>query len=107
MVTIKKTAQEGDTVVLKVDDEGQLIIPADLVGSLGLEPGESVEVARTILGTLLVPIRTDEEMEAFWGPNWKADLEQAEADVAAGRTTFYESGEAFLADLEAMRRANV
>lgn len=107
MATTEKTEQERDNLVLRVDDDGGLLIPSEIVTTVGLEPGESVEIGRTLFGLHLVPIRTDEEMEAFWGPNWLADMEQSNADVAAGRTTFYESGEAFLADLEARHRANL
>jgi hypothetical protein len=35
-----------------------------------------------------------------WTPKALADLREAKADAAAGRGTFYESGEAFLAALE-------
>lgn len=103
---IEQPERERRTVTLRVDQAGLLVIPADIVSATGLEPGESVELERTILGILLVPIRTDEEMEAVWGPNWLADLAEAKADAAMGHMTFHASTEEFLAALDAHADAN-
>ncbi len=50
----------------------------------------------------LVEIMTQINPEDAWAwtPQALADLREAKADAAAGRGTFYESGEAFLASLE-------
>ena len=101
------TEQEPAVVSLVVGDDGRLILSADIVDAAGLEPGDTVEVEFTLQGMLLVPVRTEAEMEAFWGPNWRDDLEESEAEVAAGQTTIYYSEEEFLAALESLRHADV
>ena len=44
---------------------------------------------------------TDPDQAWFWTPEWFAGELEADADIAAGRGTRYESDEAFLASLEA------
>jgi hypothetical protein len=36
----------------------------------------------------------------FWTPTWQAGEAEAEADIAAGRGTIYETDEAFLESLD-------
>jgi hypothetical protein len=43
---------------------------------------------------------TDPEQAWFWTPGWLMGEAEANADIAAGRTTFYGSDEDFLASLE-------
>jgi hypothetical protein len=42
-----------------------------------------------------VPV-SDEDPAVFWGPDWKEKLEEARADVDAGRVTRFESADAML-----------
>ncbi|HEX6819794.1 MAG TPA: hypothetical protein VF120_15565 [Ktedonobacterales bacterium] len=42
----------------------------------------------------------DRDQAWFWAPEWQAGERMAEADLAAGRSTRYESDEAFLRALE-------
>lgn len=42
----------------------------------------------------------DPEQAWFWTPEWQAKEREADADIAAGRGTFYGSAEAFLDDLD-------
>jgi hypothetical protein len=44
--------------------------------------------------------RDDEDPALFWGPDWKEKLDEALADVEAGRITRFESEEEFFAALE-------
>jgi len=51
----------------------------------------------------------DEDPAKFWGPDWKAKLDEALADVEAGRVTRAESEEEFFAALKRLEssRADV
>ena len=42
----------------------------------------------------------DPEQAWFWTPEWQAREREANADIAAGRGTFYDSAEAFLGALD-------
>jgi hypothetical protein len=45
---------------------------------------------------------SDEEMAAFWGPDWKEREAKISQDITAGRVEHFESAEEFLAALEAI-----
>ena len=47
-----------------------------------------------------VPV-SDEDPADFWGPDWKEKLEEARADVDAGRGDYFDNLDDFLAALEA------
>ena len=82
--------------------KGQLTIPADIRESARLEEGDPVEVVMTPDGILLRPRKIIDSTQAwFWAPEWQAGEAEAEADVAAGRTELFDSGDAFLAALRA------
>lgn len=42
----------------------------------------------------------DPEQAWFWTPEWQAKEREADADIAAGRGSFYDSAEAFLGALD-------
>ena len=44
-------------------------------------------------------VAVDPEQAWFWNPRWQEKLRLANADIEAGRTTVYESGDAFLDSL--------
>lgn len=44
---------------------------------------------------------TDPDQAWFWTPEWQAKEAEADADMVAGRVRRFESGEEFLAALEA------
>lgn len=82
--------------------KGQLTIPADIREAARLEEGDPVEVVMTPDGILLRPRKIIDSTQAwFWAPEWQAGEAEAEADVAAGRTELFDSGDAFLAALRA------
>jgi bifunctional DNA-binding transcriptional regulator/antitoxin component of YhaV-PrlF toxin-antitoxin module len=103
-----KQIQASEPVVtsLTVNADGGLTIPAEVLELRGIEPGDTIEVEIGLLGVVLVPVVTDEEMAAHWGPRWREELDAAEADVAAGRSTFHASTEEFLAALKARTHAD-
>jgi hypothetical protein len=56
-----------------------------------------------------VDTSASEDPAVFWGPNWKAELDESLADVEAGRVRRFSSDEEFLSYLEglAQSRADV
>jgi bifunctional DNA-binding transcriptional regulator/antitoxin component of YhaV-PrlF toxin-antitoxin module len=92
----------GDSAVtLVVGPDGRLSLPAEILRARSIEPGDSVEVEITLEGVLVVPVVTNTEAETFWGRDWEIQLDKAEADIAAGHTTFHGSTEEFLTALDA------
>jgi antitoxin MazE len=82
---------------------GVVAFPADLRERLhGDEPGTQIEVTETQPGVFemraVVPVPADQSW--FWTERWQAMEREADDDVAAGRIRRFESGDAFLADLE-------
>jgi hypothetical protein len=57
---------------------------------------EAVKLALSKVETI-----SDEEMAAFWGPDWKEREAKISEDIAAGRVEYFDSEEEFLAALEA------
>lgn len=81
--------------------KGQITIPADIREAARLEEGDPVEVEITRDGILLRPQKVIDATQAwFWTPTWQAGEAEAEADIAAGRGTIYETDEAFLESLD-------
>lgn len=100
------TEQKRVPITLRVSDDGTLSLPREVCDEYGFEPGDTIEIEPELVGVRLVPVATDEEVEAFWGPNIWRELEEAEADIAAGRTTLHLSDEEFFAALEGWGRAD-
>ncbi|WIG59393.1 MAG: hypothetical protein OJF49_002140 [Ktedonobacterales bacterium] len=67
----------------------------------GVTPDEYIQQFITAWAAELT---TDEELDPeqawFWAPEWQAGERKADADYATGRTTHYDSDEAFLKALE-------
>lgn len=87
------------SAVAHMSESGQVTIPDDVRQELNLEPGQPVEIVVHDGGVLIRPIDIDPDQAWFWTPEWQAKEREADADYAAGRTTFYDSDEAFLASL--------
>ena len=82
---------------------GSITLPADVRHRHHLdEPGAQVEVVERPDGVIelhpLLPHRTDQGW--FWTERWQAMEQDAEGDIAAGRTETFDSAAAFVADLE-------
>jgi bifunctional DNA-binding transcriptional regulator/antitoxin component of YhaV-PrlF toxin-antitoxin module len=82
---------------------GSITLPADVRHRHHLdEPGAQVEVIERDDGVIelhpLLPHRAEHAW--FWTKRWQAMEQEAEDDIAAGRTETFESAEQFLADLE-------
>lgn len=89
------------TYQIRVRDKGQLTLPPGIREVLGVSPGDELEFEVTEAGVVEVhglrKIRSDQAW--FWTPQWQAGEREADEDIAAGRTTSYADGDAFLADL--------
>jgi bifunctional DNA-binding transcriptional regulator/antitoxin component of YhaV-PrlF toxin-antitoxin module len=83
-------------IKIQLDESGQLVLDAEAMSSLGLAPGETVEVSE-VAGGILVR-RADDAW--FWTPEWQAKEREADEDIAAGRVRHFESDEEFLASLK-------
>ncbi len=103
------TDQERHVPFATLGGEGRLVLPEEIRASVGLEAGDSFEITLVANGILQRPCvdKSDEDAALFYGPNWKAELEAALVDFADGRTTSYDSDEAFLASLESRIHADV
>jgi AbrB family looped-hinge helix DNA binding protein len=88
--------------VTTIRSKGQITIPRPIRQALGVEEGDQVEFDVTPDGTVtlrgmkLVPA----DQAWFWTPEWQAGEREADADIAAGRTEYFDSDEAFLAALD-------
>jgi AbrB family looped-hinge helix DNA binding protein len=105
-MTMSVTERRRTIGSVLVGPDGQVPIPEPVREMVGLAPGDSVEIVVTEDGVLLRgPIDPDQAW--FWTPQIQAEMAEARADLAAGRTTKYDSEEEFLAALDAMRHADV
>jgi len=88
--------------VTTIRSKGQITIPRPIRQALGVEEGDLVEFDVTPDGT--VTLRGMKMVPAdqawFWTPEWQAGEREADADIAAGRTEYFDSDEAFLAALD-------
>lgn len=89
------------TVRATVRQKGQLTLPADVRAALRVDEGDDVEFELAEDGEVhvygLKTIRTSQAW--FWTPAWQAGEREASDDIAAGRVTRHDSGNAFLASL--------
>ncbi len=85
--------------------KGQLTLPEEIRSAARLEEGDLLEAEVTPDGILLRPQKViDADQAWFWTPEWQAGEREADADIAAGRVETFESGEEFLAALEAIAK---
>lgn len=82
---------------------GSITLPADVRHRHRLdEPGAQVEVVERPDGVIelhpFLPHRADQAW--FWTERWQAMEQDAEGDIASGRTETFDSAEDFVADLE-------
>jgi antitoxin PrlF len=82
--------------------KGQLTLPEEIRAAARLEEGDLLETEITEDGILLRPQKVIDATQAwFWTPRWQQGEREADADLAAGRTQTFDSGEAFLDALRA------
>lgn len=88
-------------MIATIGRDGELKIPPEVRDAAHLDEGDEVEFEVTEDGILLRSHA--EELPAPWyygTPEWEAGIERALADVEAGRMTYYDSTEEFLAALD-------
>lgn len=95
------TDQKQTSLHITLDQEGRLLFSEELRRIAAIEPGDTFEIAFVGDGILLRPCLDDgdEDPAVFWGPNWRFEMEEDQADIEAGRTIYYDSDEEFLASL--------
>jgi hypothetical protein len=75
------------------------VTKADLHQLVDRLPDQAVDGAAILLEEISVG-RIDPEQAGFWTREWQEKEGEADADLAAGRTTRFESDEDFLAALD-------
>ncbi len=86
--------------IVKVRDRAQITLPADIRDELGIEEGDFLEAVVEDRRVVLVPqklVPKFEEVEL--SDEGERMLDEAEADVAAGRVREYAGVEDLIADL--------
>jgi antitoxin PrlF len=84
--------------------KGQITLPEDIRRAARLEEGDLLEAEITSEGILLRPQKVIDATQAwFWTPEWQKGEREADADLAAGKTESFASGDEFLGALR--RRA--
>lgn len=77
--------------------KGQLTLPEEIRAAARLEEGDLLETEITEEGILLRPQKVIDATQAwFWTPQWQQGEREADADLEAGRTQTFNSGEDFL-----------
>lgn len=56
----------GDVTVMKVNEKGEIVVPASLVKNFGFKPGDSVEVEASRKGLLVKPNEKTAESVMKW-----------------------------------------
>ena len=80
----------------------QLTLPTDISDALHLREGDEVEFAVVkpgvvaMRGMRMIPV----DQAWFWTEEWQAGEREVDEHIAAGRTTFFGSTDAFLAALD-------
>lgn len=86
-----------------IDNEGRIAFSSDFLKDADLAPGEAVDVA-LVAGTIVLrrpPDDPENDPEWLYSDKFVRGVEEAIADIKAGRSTFHASTEDFLASLRA------
>ncbi len=87
-------------VIGTVRARGTITVPAELRERLGLREGDQVAFDVHDDQLVVTPVRVVPRSQAwFWTDEWQVGEHEADADLAAGRWTRYDSDEEFLASL--------
>jgi antitoxin PrlF len=89
----------------QVRERWQVTIPAEVRKTLRIEPGDDIEFETGADGTVSIRglRRIAADQAWFWTKEWQDGEREATEDIEAGRGTFHESDEDFLASLRATK----
>ena len=94
---------QATTMVVKLGQGEGLTLPEQLRHAAGLAAGDTLYVEVIDAGDAGLRVRLrkiDPDQAWFWTPEWQAKERAADEDIAAGRTTYYDSDEEFIASLD-------
>jgi hypothetical protein len=94
------------TYLLSVQSRGTIALPADLRARLHLDgPEAQIRLTDRGDGTVeMVPVvAIPADQSWFWADRWQAMEREADADVAAGRTTVVDGADELVALLDSSR----
>ena len=81
--------------------KGQITLPDDVRRAAHLEEGDLLEAEITADGILLRPQKIIDSTQAwFWTAEWQQGEREADADIAAGRVSTFDSGDEMIAALK-------
>lgn len=87
--------------IIRLRPKGQLTLPDAIRRAARLEEGDVLEAEVREEAIVLRPKKLIDASQAwFWTEAWQAGEREASAEIAAGKTTRYESDEDFLRSLE-------
>ncbi len=85
---------------IELSEHAERII-ADVAALQGMSPEQYIMRFMEAWTAQLTRAARDPDQAWFWTPEWQAGERAADADIAAGKSTRYESDEEFLTALEA------
>lgn len=83
----------------RMNEQGQVTLPEAVRVAARVAPNTEFTVEATADGSIVLRPARDPDQWWFWTEEWQAGERQADADLAAGRLTHYDSDEAFLRSL--------
>lgn len=87
--------------IIRLRPKGQLTLPDALRRAAHLQEGDVLEAEVQDEAIVLRPKKLVDASQAwFWTSAWQRGEREASAEIAAGRTTRYDSDEDFLRSLE-------
>lgn len=87
--------------IIRLRPKGQLTLPDALRRAAHLQEGDVLEAELQDEAIVLRPKKLVDASQAwFWTSAWQRGEREASAEIAAGRTTRYDSDEDFLRSLE-------
>lgn len=87
--------------IIRLRPKGQLTLPDALRRAAHLQEGDVLEAEVQDEAIVLRPKKLVDASQAwFWTSGWQRGEREASAEIAAGRTTRYDSDEDFLRSLE-------
>ncbi len=87
--------------LVKVTRNGQITIPAEVRGELGIKEGDYMEV--TLKGGVIMisPAHVVDRSQAyFWSKSWQREEREADEDIEAGRVRVFDDVDSLISDLD-------